>query len=120
MLDKNNNDIANATVFSSIADRFGAARPRPDDPHPHALRDLRNDHTMQTVDTGSPPHELSTVLSAVFYDTLIDMFQHGVTPPSPQQPELNVANAASRALGSAAIIFRRLLLRGIDTFRRAN
>ena len=116
VLASNDNDIANATVFSSIAERFGAARPRPDEPHPHALRDLRNSNTMQSL-RGSNPHTLSTVLSAVFYDFLIDMYDHlkqKLTMPSPQRPALGVDAAANRSLGSAAIIFRRLLLRGID------
>ena len=66
---------------------------------------------------GSNPHTPSTVLSAVFYDFLIDMYDHlkqKLTMPSPQRPALGVDAAANRSLGSAAIIFRRLLLRGID------
>jgi hypothetical protein len=52
------------------------------------------------------------VLSGLFYETLVDVFESGKAS--------NVANgmavgpAAGKSLGSAAIIFRKLLLRGID------
>ena len=88
VLAANDNDIANATVFSSIAEQFGSARPRPDEPHPHALRDLRNDDTMKSVGRANP-HRLSTVLSAVFYDFLVDVYEQvkvAASTPLPGQP----------------------------------
>ena len=116
VLEQNHNSISDATAFSSIAEQFGIARPRPDDPHPHALRDLLNDNTMTSV-SGTNPHQLSTVLSAIFYETLVDIFERGKSlwsPDAPGQPAMNVDHAANRSLGIAADIFRRLLLRGID------
>ncbi|MDT5190908.1 MAG: hypothetical protein QOI28_3159, partial [Mycobacterium sp.] len=116
VLEQNDNSISNATAFSSIAEQFGIARPRPDDPHPHALRDLLNDNTMTSV-SRTNPHQLSTVLSAIFYETLVDIFERGKSlwsTPAPGEKPMNADHAANRSLGIAADIFRRLLLRGID------
>jgi hypothetical protein len=116
VLKQSDNSITNATAFSSIAEQFGAARPTPEDPHPHALRDLLNHNTMSSVDHRRP-HELSTVLSAIFYETLVDMFEaqkQRIVDSAASSPPPEIAHAANRALASSAIIFRRLLLRGID------
>jgi hypothetical protein len=110
------NSISKTSAFSSIAEQFGIARPRPDDPHPHALRDLLNDNTMTSV-RRTNPHELSTVLSAIFYETLVDIFERGKAQglePTPGERPPNADNVANRSLAHASIIFRRLLLRGID------
>lgn len=109
------NSIADATSFSWIAEQFGSARPSDEDPHPQALRNLLNDETMSSV--GREPHTLSTVLSAVLYESLVDMFdaqKDRVVTAAGGDPTLDAARAANRALGSSGVIFRRLLLRGID------
>jgi hypothetical protein len=116
VLAKTGNSISDATEFSSIAERFGMSQPRPDQPHPQALRMLLNDNTMNSVDR-TDPHELSTVLSGLFYASLVDMFENGKTDrmtERPGEPAASADAAANASLGSAAIIFRRLLLRGID------
>ena len=105
------NDISNATAFSSIAERFGQAQLSPDEMPRQALRMLLNDNTMSTVDK-TDPHPLSTVLSGLFYQTLVDVYEGGKANNIAKGQA--VAPAAGKSLGSAAIIFRKLLLRGID------
>jgi hypothetical protein len=116
VLAESGNSISDSTAFSSIAEQFGASRPTPDNPHPIALRNLHNDETMATVNRGEP-HDLSTVLSAIFYDTLVDLFD-GLKDRPLAEPSGDAARdadrQAARALGTAEIVFRRLLLRGID------
>jgi hypothetical protein len=66
--------------------------------------------------SGTNPHQLSTVLSAIFYETLVDIFERGKSlwsAPAGEEP-VNVDHAANRSLGTASTVFRRLLLRGID------
>jgi hypothetical protein len=115
VLAKTGNSISNANEFSSIAERFGMRQHRPGLPHPQALRMLLNDNTMDSVDR-TDPHELSTVLSGLFYESLVDMFERGKAKLTerPGKTARNADQAANASLGSAAIIFRRLLLRGID------
>ena len=105
------NDISNATAFSSIAERFGQAQLSPNEMPRQALRMLLNDNTMSTVDK-TDPHPLSTVLSGLFYQTLVDVFEGGKA--NNIADGMAVGPAAGKSLGSAAVIFRKLLLRGID------
>jgi len=105
------NDISNATAFSSIAERFGQAQLSPNEMPRQALRNLLNNNTMSTVDR-TDPHPLSTVLSGLFYQTLVDVFESGKA--SNVADGMAVGPAAGKSLGSAAVIFRKLLLRGID------
>lgn len=107
--------ISDATAFSAVAEQFGAARGGPTEMPRQSLRDLRNTDTMETL-AGARPHILSTVLSAIFYDTLIDMFEtlKAMGTDSANRSPRNADHAANRALGTAAIVFRRLLLRAID------
>lgn len=116
VLAKTNYSIADATAFSSIAERFGQAQPQPDQMPQQALRNLMNNNTMSSVDR-SDPHPLSTVLSGLFYATLVDVFDGATrnnSSDAPGRPAMPLPQAASKALGSAEVIFRRLLLRGID------
>jgi len=105
------NDISNATAFSSIAERFGQAQLSPNEMPRQALRMLLNDNTMSTVDK-TDPHPLSTVMSGLFYQTLVDVFETGKA--NNIADGMAVGPAAGKSLGSAAVIFRKLLLRGID------
>ncbi|MBD3926333.1 hypothetical protein IEZ26_17035 [Nocardioides cavernae] len=116
VLARSDNVLAGANAFTAIAEEFGMARPGADGIARHALRELENDETLETL-SGARPHILSTLLSAIFYDTLnvvfAKLFQeaklpdaNGVTPTP--------AAAANKALGTAQIVFRRFLLRGID------
>jgi hypothetical protein len=116
VLAQTDGSISDATWFSGIAERFGSKRPTDDGRVATALRDLRNADTMETVDRRRP-HRLSTILSATFYDTLIDVFDNlkagNLERSGDDSPEGRL-RAAGRALGTAEIVFRRLLLRAID------
>ena len=70
---------------------------------------------MQSVN-GNSPHKLSTVLSAVFYDTLEAIFRRrrAQIPLEPNLGNLSEAAVSNRALGSTQRVFSRLLLRAID------
>jgi hypothetical protein len=114
VLARSQNSLAGENAFNAIAEEFGMARPRDD--RRRALRDLKNDETLSTL-SGARPHILSTLLSAIFYDTLSFIF--ATRFETEQRPDVNgvaatPAAAANRALGTAQVIFRRLLLRGID------
>ena len=113
----NAHSIDKTSAFSSIAEQFGITNPNPDDPHPHALRDLQNNLSMHEVNQTNP-HELSTVLAAIFYQVLVVMFEGSkqrFMRPDSTGNQINLDNAA-RSLLWAADIFRRVLLRGIDYF----
>ena len=103
--------LTRSGALATIGQQFGQARPDSDGSPREALRVLHNDATMDDV-AGQPFHVQSTVLSAIFYDTLQAIFE--------QLTERFVADgsdadaAAGAALGSAFLILRRLLLRGID------
>lgn len=116
VLTLSDNSLSGPNAFNNIAEEFGMARPGADGMARTALRALQNDSTLETL-AGERPHVLSTLLSAIFYDTLCKIFmvrfedeqlpdEAGVTLPTEQ--------AANKALGTAMIIFRRFLLRGID------
>ncbi len=111
LLEGKERSLRRATALASIAEEFGRARPAPDGTPRTALRDLANDSTMDDL-AGARFHVLSTVLSGLFYDTLVDMFdsicREEVARGTPIEP------ARGKALGSAAIVFQRLLLRAID------
>ncbi len=116
VLARSENSLAGANAFNAIAEEFGMARPGADGLARRALRDLRNDETLTTL-AGARPHILSTLLSAIFYDTLSFIFAtrfEAEQMPDDRGVALSPAAAANRALGTAQIIFRRLLLRGID------
>jgi hypothetical protein len=117
VLERSANNLAGPNAFNSIADEFGMSRAGPDGVARRALRELANSSTMDDVARKSP-HILSTVLSAIFYDTLCQIFQEhfaieSAQPGSDGQPQ-SATQAANAALGIAYTIFRRLLIRGID------
>jgi hypothetical protein len=110
------NSIAGQNAFNAIAEEFGMARPGADGMARRALRDLKNDATLESL-AGERPHILSTLLSAIFYDTLSTifskLFDDGQEPGEDGRTPTPAA-AANKALGTAQVIFRRFLLRGID------
>lgn len=110
------NSLSGPNAFNNIAEEFGMARPGADGMGRTALRALQNDSTLEKL-AGERPHVLSTLLSAIFYDTLCTIFM--VRFEDEQSPDeagavLPTQEAANKALGTALIIFRRFLLRGID------
>lgn len=110
------NSLSGPNAFNNIAEEFGMARPGADGMGRTALRALQNDSTLETL-AGERPHVLSTLLSAIFHDTLCMIFT--VRFEDEQSPDgagvaLPTEEAANKALGTALIIFRRFLLRGID------
>ncbi len=114
VLARSQNSLTGENAFNAIAEEFGMSRPSDD--RRRALRDLKNDDTLQSL-SGVRPHVLSTLLSAIFYDTLsfifASRFEHEQLPDE-NGVAASPAAAANKALGTAHIIFRRLLLRGID------
>lgn len=118
VLARTGNSLAGANAFNGIAEEFGMARPGRDGMVRRALRDLDNDATLSDL-AAARPHELSTLLSAIFYDTLSSIFTARHTaelarPADPAGARPSPAAAANKALATAHILFRRLLLRGID------
>ena len=117
VLERTGNSLASDSPFTGIAEEFGLSMPGPGGVARRALRELRNDATLADL-AGARPHVLSTLLSAIFYDLLEAVFTSefeanrsgsrtgGEPVPDPA--------AANKALGTAAQILRRLLLRGID------
>ncbi|PVG80866.1 hypothetical protein DDE18_21020 [Nocardioides gansuensis] len=110
------NSLSGPNAFNNIAEEFGMARPGADGMARTALRALQNDSTLETL-AGERPHMLSTLLSAIFYDTLSKIFMARFEDEQ-MTDDAGVAlpreEAANKALGTALIIFRRFLLRGID------
>lgn len=118
VLARSGNRLGEANPFNGIAEEFGMARPGSDGMARRALRDLANRLTLDDL-AGARPHVLSTLLSAIFYDTLSSIFaaRHEAEIAKPADETgapTSPAAAANRALGTAHVIFRRLLLRGID------
>ena len=112
VLERSGNALDGPNAFNGIAEEFGLARPGAGGMKRRALRDLDSTQTLADL-TGARPHVLSTLLSAVFYGTLRDIFAahlDGCRERFPGRPEA----AANAALGTAHVIFRRLVLRGID------
>jgi hypothetical protein len=118
VLARSKNTLSGANAFSKIAEQFGMAQLGPGGVHRTELRELANTDTRTTL-AGERPHRLSTLLSAIFYDTLKQIydarFANLMSTPSPETGKLPTADqAANKALGTAYMAFRRLLLRGID------
>ena len=117
VLERTGNSLATDSPFTGIAEEFGLALPGPGGVARQALRELRNDATLDEL-AGARPHVLSTLLSAIFYDVLeavfTSEFEANRTGRGPDDEPLPDAAAANKALGTAAQILRRLLLRGID------
>ncbi|QEO15671.1 hypothetical protein FLP10_15480 [Agromyces intestinalis] len=118
VLARSGNRLAGANAFSAIAEQFGMAKPSADGIARRALRDLDSRRTLADLADASP-HELSTVLSSIFYDTLCAVFEtRFARERDPRRadgrPPLRPAAAANKALGTAHVIFRRFVLRGID------
>jgi hypothetical protein len=117
VLARSGNDLAQANAFSRIAEEFGTSRLGAGGVRRTELRELANDATRTSL-ADARPHILSTLLSAIFYDTLAHIFdsrfESELARPLADGGRQTPAQAANRALGTAHVIFRRLLLRGID------
>ena len=110
------NSLSGPNAFNNIAEEFGMARPGAGGMARTALRRLQNDSTLASL-AGERPHVLSTLLSAIFYDTLCTIFMtrfEDERMPDEGGEAPSTEEAANKALGTALIIFRRFLLRGID------
>jgi hypothetical protein len=118
VLERTGNSLAGENPFNAIAEEFGMARPSATGMSRRSLRALKNDETLETMTRRrARPHVLSTLLSGVFYDTLNFIFDKRLEDEQLADDNgvaLTPAAAANAALGTAQIIFRRLLLRGID------
>lgn len=140
VLDQTGGRIERSSIFSGLAEQFGAAldRNRP------YLRDLHNDRALRpgsgvtVVDRGDP-HSLSEVLSGACYSVLLDLYrelhsdyraqetareelvgapeaayvQSVVEGTAPRRTRDDLA-AASKALFIASERLKRTLLRGLD------
>lgn len=116
VLKRSGNSLSGENAFNAIAEEFGMARPGEDGMDRRALRELKNDETLESL-AGARPHILSTLLSAIFYDTLSFIFTRlfaDAQLPNGNGVTATPAAAANKALGTAQIVFRRFLLRGID------
>lgn len=119
VLARSKGDLSKANAFNGIAEEFGLARPGADGMARRALRDLGNQETLASLtEAGARPHVLSTLLSAIFFDTLSSIFAARNRVEQKERhkagAKLSAEAAANKALGTAQMIFRRLLLRGID------
>jgi hypothetical protein len=110
VLERSGNSLAGPNAFNGIAEEFGMARPGADGMQRRALRDLDTRATRESL-AGARPHVLSSLLSAIYYDTLASIFMGRFED---ERRYRRPVQAANRALGTAHLIFRRLLLRGID------
>ncbi|MET4157771.1 hypothetical protein [Agromyces sp. PvR057] len=117
VLARSGNRIDEHNAFSSIAEQFGVSKPGPGGAARHALRELANETTLAAL-AGAGSHELSTLLSAIYYDTLREIFEARFAKERRVRHDgrhlRTAAQAANRALGTAHLIFRRFVLRGID------
>jgi hypothetical protein len=117
VLRRSHNSLGGANAFNGIAEEFGMARPGPGGLRRRALRELDNTSTLKDL-AGARPHELSTLLSGIFYDSLAAIYAARFTVeqglPGPRGRRPSAAAAANKALAVAHIVGRRLLLRGID------
>jgi len=110
------NQLTGMNAFNKIAEEFGTAQVSADGIERTALRSLSNTETRETLkDAG--PHELSVLLSGIFYDTAQSIFDKRMKDELSQRPGAtpdDMAAAAQRALGTTYGIFRRVILRAID------
>jgi hypothetical protein len=116
VLARSDNSLSGANAFNSIAEEFGMARPGADGLARTELRSLQTDATLESL-ARARPHVLSTLLSAIYYDTLCSIFVtrfEAGKQPNEAGVALRPDQAANKALGTALTIFRRFLLRGID------
>jgi len=117
VLEQNQNTLGGANAFSRIAEKFGMSRVASGTVQPQQLRGLFNTETAKSLE-GASPHVLSTLLSAIFYDTLNQIYDARYTrlmkTPLDNGKLPTSDHAANMALGSAHMFFRSLLLRGID------
>lgn len=116
VLTAGDNSLGTSNAFTAIAEEFGMARPGEDGVARTALRELKNEETLETL-AGARPHILSTLLSGIFYDTLSAIFDtlfEGATRPNADGETPTPTAAANKALGTTQIVFRRFLLRGLD------
>ncbi len=117
VLARSDNSLEGANAFNSIAEEFGLAQPGPDGVARRALRELDNTTTLTEL-SGAGPHLLSTVLSGIFYDSLAAIyttrFAAELSAPAADGSPVSRDAAANKALGTAHVVGRRLLLRGID------
>ncbi len=118
VLARSANSLGGRNAFGRIAEEFGMAQLGPDGMHRTELRDLDNRDTRTTL-AGKRPHILSTLLSAILYDTLRQIFDARFerlkkTKVNGTDELMKPAHAANMALGSAHMFFRSLVLRGID------
>ncbi len=117
VLKRADNRLDGENAFNAIAEQFGRARPGPTGSTRRALRDLRNTATVTTL-AAARPHELSVVLSGIFYDSLAAIYATRLDVELALQAQAGEPEdrdaAANKALAVAHIVGRRLLLRGID------
>lgn len=114
VLDDSDYSLDGSNAFSEIAREFGTERLSATGVSATPLRELHNTATRATI--GSKPHELSTLLSGILYDTLCQIFasrferlkgrRSGESTP--------LSTIAKEALGHAYPRFRSFVLRGID------
>ncbi|MFZ1411567.1 MAG: hypothetical protein WAS07_08920 [Micropruina sp.] len=109
------NSLDGPNAFNAIAEQFGLTAPTPAAGQPkRALRDLATTATLRDVPQNNP-HQLSTVLSAAFYDTIAALFWDWKADLTATKGHSRSAAAiANEALGITQTQFRCLLLRGID------
>ena len=111
ILNKTNGRIDESNAFSSIGEQFGKAV----DPSRQAgyLRNLRNKKKIDPTNEEIEPHALSEVISGVLYELMVEMHDHFTDTYAPQFGGSR-KSASGKALAVAAMIFRRMVLRGLD------
>lgn len=118
VLDQTKLSLDGPNAFSEIAGEFGTERLSLGDVSTRPLRELRNDETRESL-AGAKPHVLSTLLSAIFYDALRQIFESRFerltrTKVAGSDEYMRPSHAAKAALGHAYPFFRSFVLRGID------
>ena len=129
VLARSDNSLEGANAFNGIAEEFGLARAGANGVQRRALRELDNTSTLKDL-AGARPHELSTVLSGIFYDSLSAIFaarlevELAVVKPDGSRPSREAA--ANKALAhrphrrpaAAAARHRLPAARGAELRRR--